>query len=203
MPRYITHAIGKRSDIFLRGDHNVENVLAACAAAHLAGAAPSSIASGVKTFRGVEHRLEFAGEIGGVSFYNDSKATNVDAALKAVAAFNGPLIVILGGRDKGSPYTPLAEELRAKARVVLLIGESAGKIAQDLGSAVPCLPAGTLDRAVDMAVERARPGDTVLLAPACSSFDQFENYEQRGKAFKQLVAQLEKRSAASAPAHKG
>jgi UDP-N-acetylmuramoylalanine--D-glutamate ligase len=195
--------IGKRSDIFLRGEHNVENVLAACAAAYLAGATPSAIANGVKTFRGVEHRLEFVGEIGGVSFYNDSKATNVDAALKAVAAFSGPLLVILGGRDKGSPYLPLADELRAKGRAVLLIGESADKIAEDLGKAIPCLPAGTLDRAVEMAVERARPGDTILLAPACSSFDQFENYEQRGKAFKQLVAQLEKRSTASAPAHKG
>jgi UDP-N-acetylmuramoylalanine--D-glutamate ligase len=195
--------IGKRSDIFLRGEHNVENVLAACAAAYLAGATPLAIANGVKTFRGVEHRLEFVGEIGGVSFYNDSKATNVDAALKALAAFGGPLIVILGGRDKGSPYLPLAEELRAKGRAVLLIGESADKIAGELGKAVLCLPAGTLDRAVEMAVERARPGDTILLAPACSSFDQFENYEQRGRAFKQLVARLEKRSTASAPAHQG
>ncbi len=105
--------IGKRADISLRGEHNVENVLAACAAAYLAGATPSAIANGVKTFRGVEHRLEFAGEIGGVSFYNDSKATNVDAALKAIEAFPGPLIVILGGKDKGSPYSPLAEPLRS------------------------------------------------------------------------------------------
>ena len=96
----------------------------------------------MKTFRGVEHRLEFVGEIGGVSFYNDSKATNVDAALKAIDAFPGPLIVILGGKDKGSPYTAArAKQLRAKARAVLLIGESAEKIAQDLGEAVPCLPA--------------------------------------------------------------
>ena len=193
--------IGKRSDIPLRGEHNVENVLAACAAAFLAGATPSAIASGVKTFRGVEHRLEFVAEIGGVSFYNDSKATNVDAALKAVEAFPGPLLVILGGRDKGAPYAPLAEALRTKGRAALLIGESADKIAADLGDAVPCLRAETLDRAIEMAAERARPGDTILLAPACSSFDQFENYEQRGSVFKQLVAQLEKRSAASA--HKG
>jgi UDP-N-acetylmuramoylalanine--D-glutamate ligase len=196
-------AIGRRSDIPLRGEHNVDNVLAACAAAYLAGATPSAIASGVKTFRGVEHRLEFAGEIGGVSFYNDSKATNVDAALKAIEAFPGPLIVILGGRDKGSPYTPLADALRSKSRAVMLIGECAQKIAADLGDAIASVHAGTLDRAVEMAVERAQPGDTVLLAPACSSFDQFENYEQRGRAFKRLVAQLEKRSAASAPAHKG
>ncbi len=195
--------IGKRSDIPLRGEHNVENVLAACAAAYLAGATPSAIASGVKTFRGVDHRLEFVAEVGGVGFYNDSKATNVDAALKAIDAFPGPLIVILGGRDKGAPYTPLAGTLRAKGRAVLLIGESAEKIAADLGDAVSVVRAGTLERAVEMAAERAQPGDTVLLAPACSSFDQFENYEQRGRVFKQLVAQLEKRSAASAPAHKG
>ena len=195
--------IGKRSEIPLRGEHNVENVLAACAAAHLAGAIPSAIANGVKTFRGVEHRLEFIAEIGGVSFYNDSKATNVDAALKAIDAFPGPLIVILGGRDKGAPYTPLADALRSKGRAVLLIGESAEEIAADLGDAVSVVHAGTLERAVEMAAERAQPGDTVLLAPACSSFDQFENYEQRGRVFKQLVAQLEKRSAASAPAHKG
>lgn len=193
--------IGKRSDIPLRGEHNVENVLAACAAAYLAGATPAAIANGVKTFRGVENRLEFVAEIGGVSFYNDSKATNVDAALKAVQAFPGPLLVILGGRDKGAPYTPLAEALRNKGRAALLIGESADKIATDLGDAVECLQAGTLDRAIEMAAERARPGDTVVLAPACSSFDQFENYEQRGRVFKQFVAQLEKRSAASA--HKG
>jgi UDP-N-acetylmuramoylalanine--D-glutamate ligase len=207
--------IGKRGDIQLRGEHNVENVLAACAAAYLAGATPSAIASGLKTFRGVEHRLEFVTEVGGVSFYNDSKATNVDAALKAIDAFPGPLIVILGGKDKGSPYTPLAESLRVKSRAVLLIGESAEKIAADLGDAVTNVRAGTLERAVELAAARAQPGDTVLLAPACSSFDQFENYEQRGRAFKQLVLQLkeqvrdqhtdqlEKRSGASAPAHKG
>ena len=106
-------AVARRDEIPLRGEHNVENVLAACAAAYLAGATPAAIASGVKTFRGVEHRLEFVAEVGGVKFYNDSKATNVDAALKAIEAFSGPLIVILGGKDKGSPYTPLA---RAAAR---------------------------------------------------------------------------------------
>src|SRR5208282_2688445 len=117
--------------------HNVENVLAACAAAYLAGADPAAIANGVRTFRGVEHRLEFVAEIGGVDFFNDSKATNVDAALKAIEAFPGPLIVILGGKDKGSPYTPLAAPLRQRARMAVLIGAAAGKIASDLGDAVP------------------------------------------------------------------
>lgn len=180
-------AVGQRDEISLRGEHNLENVLAASAAALLAGAAPADIAAGVKTFRGVEHRLEPAGEIGGVEFYNDSKATNVDAALKAIEAFAGPLIVILGGKDKGSPYTPLREPLRRRARRVILIGAAAEKIASDLGDGLPIFQAGTLDRAVQEAKEQAQPGDVVLLAPACSSFDQFENYEHRGRVFKQLV----------------
>ncbi len=196
-------AVARRDEIQLRGEHNLENVLAACAAAHLAGAMPGAIASGVKTFRGVEHRLEFVAEIGGVTFYNDSKATNVDAALKAVEAFPGPLIVILGGKDKGSPYTALREPLRQRARAAILIGAAAEKIAAELGAAVPLEHAGTLDRAVELAMKRAKPGDVVLLAPACSSFDQFENYEHRGRIFKDLVAQLETRSAASASARKG
>jgi UDP-N-acetylmuramoylalanine--D-glutamate ligase len=196
-------AVARRDEIQLRGEHNLENVLAACAAAHLAGAAPSAIASGVKSFRGVEHRLEFVAEVGGVTFYNDSKATNVDAALKAVEAFPGPLVVILGGKDKGSPYAPLREPLRARARAAILIGAAAEKIGAELGDAVAVEQAGTLDRAVELARKHAKPGDVVLLAPACSSFDQFENYEQRGRVFKELVAKLENHSAAGASARKG
>jgi len=186
-------AVARRDQISLRGEHNVENVLAACAAAYLAGATPEAISSGVKTFRGVEHRLEFVAEVGGVKFYNDSKATNVDAALKAIEAFSEPLIVILGGKDKGSPYMPLAEPLRERARLVILIGAATEKISADLGDPVETVQAGTLDRAVQLASERARPGDVVLLAPACSSFDQFENYEERGRIFKELVARFEGR----------
>jgi UDP-N-acetylmuramoylalanine--D-glutamate ligase len=198
-------ALARRDEISLRGEHNVENVLAACAAAYLAGADPAAIASGIKTFKGVEHRLEFVAEVSGVQFYNDSKATNVDAAVKAIEAFPGPLIVILGGKDKGSPYTPLRELLRERARLAILIGAAADKIAEDLGDAVPLERAGTLDRAVHLAMQTAQPGDTVLLAPACSSFDQFENYEQRGRTFKELVASLENQnqSAAGASAQKG
>jgi UDP-N-acetylmuramoylalanine--D-glutamate ligase len=195
--------LARRDQISLRGEHNVENVLAACAAAYLAGAAPAAIATGVQTFRGVEHRLEFVGEIGGVTFYNDSKATNVDAALKAIEAFPGPLLVILGGKDKGSPYTPLREPLQGRARLAIFIGAAAEKIAAELAGAVPVEQAGTLDRAVRLAFERARPGDTVLLAPACSSFDQFENYEQRGRVFKDAVAKLESSTVTGAPARKG
>jgi UDP-N-acetylmuramoylalanine--D-glutamate ligase len=195
--------LAKRSHIALRGEHNLENVLAACAASYLAGATPAAIASGVKTFQAVEHRLEFVAEIGGVSFFNDSKATNVDAALKAIEAFPGKLRVILGGKDKGSPYTPLAPLLKERARQILLIGAAAGKIAEELaeiGTIVPIERADTLDRAVHLAYASAEAGETVLLAPACSSFDQFENYEQRGQIFKQIVQQLAEESSAGAGA---
>lgn len=196
----------RRSDIGLRGDHNVENVLAACAAAFLVGAPVSAIAAGTKSFPGVEHRLELVANVGGVQFYNDSKATNVDAALKAIEAFPKPqpsaagrLIVILGGKDKGSPYTPLREPLAARAREVLLIGAATEKIAADLNGAAPLERAGTLKHAVEIATSKAKAGDIILLAPACSSFDQFENYEQRGRIFKELVAKFST-DAASAPA---
>jgi UDP-N-acetylmuramoylalanine--D-glutamate ligase len=192
--------LARREEIPLRGEHNVENVLAACAAAYLAGAAPAAIAAGVKSFPGVEHRLEFVAEISGIAFYNDSKATNVDATLKAVESFPGPLIVILGGKDKGSPYTPLREPLAKRARLAILIGAATEKIATDLEGVVALEQAGTLARAVEMAMERARPGDTVLLAPACASFDQFENFEHRGRIFKELVAALKNQSAAGAAA---
>ena len=192
--------LARQQDIRLRGDHNVENVLAAAAASYLAGADPASIANGIKSFPGVEHRLEFVAEIGGVEFFNDSKATNVDAALKAIEAFPGPLIVILGGKDKGAPYTPLIEPLRRRARTTMLIGAAAEKIASEFGDAVPYIHAGTLDRALHLAVSAAQSGDTILLAPACASFDQFENYEQRGRLFKEIVRSLENRSAASTSA---
>ena len=188
--------IAQCDQISLRGAHNVENALAACAAAYLAGADPAAIASGVKTFKGVEHRLEFVAEIGGVQFYNDSKATNVDATRKALEAFPGPLLVILGGKDKGSDYAGLRDLLQERAREVILIGAAAEKIAGQLAGAAHIESAGTMERAVELARERAQPGDVVLLAPACASFDQFENYEHRGRVFKELVAKLEAQSAA-------
>ncbi|HXN22338.1 MAG TPA: UDP-N-acetylmuramoyl-L-alanine--D-glutamate ligase [Candidatus Dormibacteraeota bacterium] len=189
----------RRSDILLRGAHNVENVLAAVAAAHLAGAPQEAIAAGVRSFPGVEHRLEFAGEVCGVSYYNDSKATNVDATLKAIDAFPGRLLVILGGKDKGSDYAPLRSPLKDKAVAVFLIGAAADKIARQIEGAVPIERVGTLDRAVHLATDRARPGDTVLLAPACASFDQFDNYEHRGRVFKKLVREIMQQAAPDIP----
>ncbi len=182
------------AEIPLRGRHNVENVMAASAVAHVAGASLESIAAAIRTFPGVEHRLEYVSAIGGVDYYNDSKATNVDAALKALDAFPGGLWVILGGKDKGSDYTVLREALAEKARAVLLIGAASGKIAGHLGGAVELLDCGTLANAVGEASRRARPGDTVLLAPACASFDQFHSYEHRGAEFKRLVAELHARA---------
>ena len=188
------NALLRVEEIPLKGEHNIENVLAACTAASLAGADAASIANGVKTFQGVEHRLEFVAEMNGVAFYNDSKATNVDATVKAIESFPGPLIVILGGKDKGTGYAELREPLRQRARMVLLIGAAAEKIAAQLEGAVPTEHAGTISRAVEIAANRAKPGDVVLLAPACASFDQFENYEHRGRVFKELVAQLGRES---------
>jgi UDP-N-acetylmuramoylalanine--D-glutamate ligase len=192
-----------RGDIGLRGEHNVENVLAAASAAFLAGATPEAIAAGVRSFQGVEHRLEFVAEIGGVRYFNDSKATNVDSTRKALESFAGGLLVILGGKDKGGNYAPLRDLLRQRARLALLIGAAAETIAVHLGDAVPLERAGTLDRAVALAFERGRPGDTVLLAPACASFDQFSDYEHRGRVFKELVHALAARTAAAASGKEG
>jgi UDP-N-acetylmuramoylalanine--D-glutamate ligase len=185
----------RRNDIPLRGEHNVENVLAAGCAAFLGGASPAAIANGVRMFAGVEHRLEFVAEIGGVDYYNDSKATNVDATLKAIDAFPGGLLIILGGKDKGSDYTLLREALKRKAKLALVIGAAAEKIAAQIEGAVPVERAGSMDLAVKIAAEHARTGDTVLLAPACASFDQFQNYEHRGRVFKQLVRVRKEESA--------
>jgi len=150
----------------------------------------------VETFPGVEHRLEFVRSVKGVEYYNDSKATNVDSTQKALDAFAGGLWVILGGRDKASDYRPLGESLRTKAKAVLLIGEAAPIIqAQLTGQAQlagfpPMTTVGKLDTAVEYAHENAKPGDVVLLSPACASFDQFDNFEHRGRVFKQLVGKL-------------
>jgi UDP-N-acetylmuramoylalanine--D-glutamate ligase len=174
-------------DIPIPGAHNIADVMAASHAARLAGVSLPHIAAAVKTFHAVEHRLEFVREIHGIRFYNDSKATSVDAAMKAIESFPGNLWVILGGKDKGSDFTPLRDLLRRKALAALLIGSAAEKIAKQITGATRLVFSGTLENAVDEAWRSAHPGDTVLLAPACASFDQFQSYEHRGRIFKELV----------------
>ena len=194
------HNIGELmplADVPIPGMHNAENVMAAAAAAGIAGVSKKDIVAAVKTFKAVEHRLEFVAEIDGVRFYNDSKATSVDAALKALDSFPGGLWVILGGKDKGSDYTALRDRLQRKAHAALLIGAAAEKIAGQLEGAVTLVKSGTLENAVAEAWSNAHSGDTVLLAPACASFDQFQSYEHRGRVFKDLVNGLQKHGAAA------
>lgn len=181
------------AEIPIRGRHNVENVLAASIAAARAGVDREAIAAAVRTFHAVEHRLEFVRRVKGIDFYNDSKATSVDATLKAVDAFAGGLWIILGGKDKGLDYSVLREPLTQKAHAALLIGAAAEKIASQLEGAVPLVRVETLDAAVAYGFERGSEGDTVLLAPACASFDQFRSFEHRGEVFKQLVNQLQEK----------
>jgi UDP-N-acetylmuramoylalanine--D-glutamate ligase len=179
-----------RSDIQLKGEHNLENVLAAVAMTMIAGCTPQQVREAVKEFRAVEHRLELVSIINGVTFYNDSKATNVDATVKALESFPGNIHIILGGKDKGSDYTLLNPLLRERAKRVYLIGAAADKIASQVRNSTAVVRSGTLERAVRQAFESATSGDVVLLAPACASFDQFENYEHRGRVFKELVRSL-------------
>jgi len=183
------------SGIPLKGAHNVENVLAAVVAARLAGAPAEAIRQAVESFQAVEHRLEFVATVNGVAFYNDSKATNVDATAKAVAAFDSGIHLILGGKDKGSSYTQLATLLRERVRAVYTIGTAAAKIESELRGVVTIQSCETLENAVSAAASAAHPGEVVLLAPACSSFDQFENYEHRGRVFKDLVGEWQGRKA--------
>ena len=178
------------AEIPLRGAHNVENVLAAVCAARLAGIPAESIRASVASFRAVEHRLEYVDSVRGVAFYNDSKATNVDATRKALEAFPGGVRLILGGKDKNSDYRELSDLLRARVKTVATIGSAAEKIERQLAGVVKIVSAGTLEVAVRGLAHDAEPGDVVLLAPACSSFDQFDSYEHRGRVFKELVKQL-------------
>jgi UDP-N-acetylmuramoylalanine--D-glutamate ligase len=182
------------SDINLKGAHNLENVLAAVCISMIAGCAPDQVRKAVAEFHGVEHRLELTATIQGVAFYNDSKATNVDATIKALESFPENIHLILGGKDKGSDYTLLNPLLRTRTKRTYLIGAAAEKIAAQIQGATPIVYSGTLEQAVRQAFDAAASGDIVLLAPACASFDQFENYEQRGRVFKELVAALAAKS---------
>jgi len=184
----------RRDEMKLRGLHNVQNVLAALAAGLACGASPEAMRETVRQFQPVEHRLELVAEIGGVEFYNDSKATNVDAAVKALEAFTdapGQVVLLLGGRGKNAPYAPFAALLEKKARALVLLGEDAARIESELKRHAPTtVRAADMRDAVRRAAALAQPGDIVLLAPACASFDMFDNFEHRGRVFKEEVGNL-------------
>jgi len=176
--------------VLLRGSHNLENVAAAVTASRLAGVSATGINGAISRFKGVEHRLEWVAEIEGVSFYNDSKATNVDATIKALLAFDSGLVLILGGRDKGGDYTVLRPLVRQRVKTILLLGEASGKIQSQLEGIVPMHRVKSMQEAVNIGFKLADRGETVLLAPACASFDMFLDYEDRGQAFKGAVNSL-------------
>jgi UDP-N-acetylmuramoylalanine--D-glutamate ligase len=179
-----------RADVQIPGDHLASDLLAAAAAARLMGASTEAIGRAVRSYTGVEHVLERVAEIDGVAFFNDSKATNVDAARKSLEAFKGTVLPILGGRYKGGDFALLAPELRAHGKAVLAIGEATERIAQSLADVVPVVPCGSMREAVERGFQMAAPGDVVLLAPGCSSFDMFVDYAARGRAFKDEVERL-------------
>jgi UDP-N-acetylmuramoylalanine--D-glutamate ligase len=179
------------SEIPLKGAHNVENVLAAVCIGILMGCQAEQIRKTVREFRAVEHRLQHVATIRGVEYYNDSKATNVDATIKAIESFPANIHLILGGKDKGSDYSVLNELLRARVKRVYTIGAAAAKIESQIKGSTEIVHSETLENAVKRAAEAAEPGDVVLLAPACASFDQFRNYEHRGRVFKEVVSGIE------------
>ncbi|HZG50556.1 MAG TPA: UDP-N-acetylmuramoyl-L-alanine--D-glutamate ligase [Pyrinomonadaceae bacterium] len=181
-----------RDEMQLRGLHNVQNVLAALACGLACGASPDSMRETVRNFKPVEHRLERVAEAAGVEFYNDSKATNVDAALKALEAFAehaGQIVLILGGRGKNAPYAPLAPLIERKCRALVVLGEDAARIESELKAHARIIRATEMAEAVRRAFEAAQPGDVVLLAPACASWDMFDSFEHRGRVFKDCVLQ--------------
>ena len=172
------------------GLHNVENIMAAAAMASAGGISSEAVKKAVAQFTGVEHRIEFVTEAAGVKYYNDSKGTNVDSTRVALESFDNNIWLILGGRDKGSPYRPIANLVRKKVKGVLLIGEAAAKIRKELSGTADFYDCQTLKNAVKRAAQLSRPGDIVLLSPACASFDQFKDYEDRGRQFKAFVRGL-------------
>ncbi len=178
------------SEIPLKGAHNVENVLAAACVGVLSGVDSVQIRRAVASFEAVEHRLEYVATIRGVEYYNDSKATNVDATIKALESFPANIHLILGGKDKGSDYSVLNDLLRLRVKRAYTIGAAAAKIESQIKDAAEIVHAETLENAIKRASDSARPGDIVLLAPACASFDQFRNYEHRGEVFKEVVKAL-------------
>jgi UDP-N-acetylmuramoylalanine--D-glutamate ligase len=181
----------QEKELPLSGAHNASNALAACALAHLAGAPLAALAAGLRSFRGLPHRMQLVAERGGVAWYDDSKGTNVGATIAALSGLGRPAILILGGEGKGQDFAPLAPVVKARARQVLLIGKDASVIARALKKEkVPVEKTRTLDEAVARAAKLARPGDAVLLSPACASFDMFRDYRHRGEVFAAAVKAL-------------
>ena len=179
-----------KDQIRLPGNHNLSNVLAAVAIGILCGCPVEAIRRAVSTFSGVEHAMEFVREVRGVKYFNDSKGTNVNATVKALECFDEPILLILGGKDKGSDFDPLRGLVRKKVKRVLVIGEATPRLVQVLNEVKPMSLAKNLSEAVTLADREADSGDVVLLSPACASFDMFRNYDERGKEFKRLVHQL-------------
>jgi UDP-N-acetylmuramoylalanine--D-glutamate ligase len=176
-----------RDELALLGDHNVANALAAALAVKEAGLAPDVIARGLRSFRSLPHRLEPVGEVGGVQWINDSKATNIASTVVAIAAMDRPFVLLLGGRHKGEPYTRLGPLLKERCRLVIAYGEAGPLVEKDLQGAVPLERGTTFADVMERARRAARPGDAVLLSPACSSYDMFKNYEERGATFRRLA----------------
>jgi UDP-N-acetylmuramoylalanine--D-glutamate ligase len=183
-------AVIETNAISIRGAHNLYNAMAAVLAADVMRISMASLRATLCNFRGVEHRLEFVREVGGVMYVNDSKATNVDSVWYALSSFTEPIVVILGGRDKGNDYSRLWGLVKKSVRAAIAIGESAEKVRQSFQDIVPVTVCTSMDQAVQAGQYLAKPGDVVLLSPACASFDWFENYEHRGKVFKELVWKL-------------
>ena len=183
-------ALLPRDELPLLGDHNVANALTAALAATAAGCAPEGIAAGLRTFQAIPYRVQPVREVDGVLWINDSKSTNITSTEVAVAALDRPFVLLLGGRHKGEPYSRLIEPLKGRCRAVVAYGESGPLVMQDLGAALEVLPAGSFEEVIATARRLARPGDAVLLSPACSSYDMFKNYEERGERFRQAVEAL-------------
>ena len=177
-------------DISLRGEHNLSNALAAVLVSYVMGVSTASVKSTLKNFKGVEHRLEFVRVVNGVTFINDSKATNVDSVWYALQSFDSPIVLFLGGRDKGNDYSRLSDLVRKHVKAIVAIGESSGKVVEAFTPIVRVTTASDMKTAVQEAAAVAGPGDIVLLSPACASFDWFENYEHRGRVFKDIVHAL-------------
>lgn len=177
-------------DISIRGTHNLQNAMAATLAARAMGISAASIRATLKNFKGVEHRLEFVREVNGVHYINDSKATNVDSVWYALQSFERPLVLLLGGRDKGNDYSVLTDLVRKHVKMIVALGESSEKVHSAFQNIVPVRVATSMAEAIDIASGLAVRGDTVLLSPACASFDWFQNYEHRGRVFKELVNKL-------------